>query len=86
MSGKKGHSGRRPYIARNEKDAIIRKAWNKVNYKLGMSDQQSFSIAKDIAVKDMTEKQQVDMTANITQQEQSIIDKYIHPNRIAQLD
>ena len=86
MSGKKGHSGRRPFVSRNEREAIVHKAWNKINYKLGMSDPQSFNIASSIVVKDMTEKSQVDMSATITQEEKNILSKYISPNRIALID
>ena len=67
--------GRPKIIPNSEREAIIRKAWNKVNYALGMSKPQSYSIAKDIVVKDMVGKENIDMTATITQKDKALLDR-----------
>ena len=76
MSGKKGRSGRYPKNIENYRAVVIQKAWNKTNYKLDQSDPQSYTIASQIVVKDITEKQSVDMSAHITQEEQGILARY----------
>ena len=85
MSGVKGRSGRRPLSEEMLRHRTILRAWELTSQKLHTSqDKDTYNTAKDIVVKDMTAKEQVDMTAHLTQEEQSILDKYIHTNRLPQ--
>lgn len=75
MSGKKGRSGRYPKSLENYRQVVIQKAWNKTNYKLDQTDAQSYTIASQIVVKDITDKQSVDAHV-VNEQEQSILSRY----------
>mgnify|MGYP001354188190 CR=1 FL=1 len=54
-------------ITGNKKEAVIMKAYNKTNYKLGMSDKLAYQIAGNIVVKDMTSKEEVNSNVNISE-------------------
>ena len=75
MSGKKGHSGRYPRLAQDLRTRVIQKAWNKVDYKLDKGDPQAYTIASNVVVKDMVGKENIDMTATITQKDKALLDR-----------
>ena len=63
MSGVKGRSGRRPWSIEAKRHHIIDRAWELTGQKLESKDEVRFGIAKDIVLKDMTNKTEV--TGNI---------------------
>lgn len=82
MSGVKGRSGRRVWSIEEKRHHIIDKAWELTAQKLESEDKDRFDTAKDLVLKDMINKEQVDLSALITNEEQGILSKYISGNRI----
>ena len=82
MSGVKGRSGRRVWSIEEKRHRVIDKAWLEVDNKLTSTDKDKISTALPIVIKDMVNKQDIDSTVRISQEEQTILDKYIHSNRL----
>lgn len=68
-------SGKRRYEYENVKQRAIAKAWNKINYRLGMQDNKVYDYALPLAVKDMTEHIKSDNT-NINIEKKEALDNY----------
>ena len=83
MSGVKGRSGRRIWSIEEKRHHIIDKAWELTAKKLESDDKDRFDTARDLVLKDMINKEQVDLTSLVTNEEQSILSKYISCNRLS---
>ena len=78
------NSGRYPRNLEDLRQRVIQKAWNKLDYKLSIkSDNRAYDYSRDIAVKDMVGKAQVDSNIHIDKEEATLLSKYIPTNRIA---
>ena len=84
MSGVKGRSGRRPLSEEMLRHRTILRAWELTSQKLHSEDKENINIAKDIVLKDMVSKEQVNSNIElISKQEEDILSKYISPNRLS---
>lgn len=85
MAGVKGRSGRRPFSEEMLRHRTILKAWETTSQQLhNTEDPKRFDTASSMVVKDMTSKESIDMKADVTQHDQSILDKYINVDRMGQ--
>ena len=87
MSGVKGRSGRRTLTdeirLREMRQQVIAKSWRVANAHLDSAANDKVALAQAICVKSMPTEVKQELNARIvTEQEQSIIDKYIGVNRL----
>ena len=86
MSGKKGRSGRRPLELEKFIDKVTAKAWNKVNYKLGQDDPQSYSIAAAICIEDMLTKIDATNRVQLSDNDIAILRRYTNDTIVVSSD
>jgi hypothetical protein len=79
------NSGRRPMSVEMRRHRAIDKAWELTVERLESEDPKRFDTAEAIATRDMTVKQDVNskVMLTLTPEEQSILDKYVQCNRLA---
>ena len=80
MAGNK-NSGRRPLGVRMNRLRVIDKAWEVTQEKLESQDKDRVQAALPIVIKSMVDHKEIEAHV-VTQEEQGILDKYIHTNRL----
>jgi hypothetical protein len=81
MSGVKGRSGRQAWSIEEKRHRAINKAWEITTEKLESNDKDRVTVALPIVLKDLPNINHNDTQLHISQEEQSILDKYIHPRQ-----
>lgn len=83
MSGVKGRSGRRTKSEEQKRRDTLQKAWDLTYQQLhNTNEPRRFDTAAQMVIKDMVNKEKIQMDANITEEEKQIIDRYIQHNRL----
>ena len=80
------NSGRRPLSQEMKRHMVIDKAWEvtrqALDGEIALANKDKTQLAGSLAMKSMVDKQDISMKAHISQEEESILAKYIQGNRI----